>query len=49
MVIPQLLAGTVFGWLRVRSGIGASVAAHMLVNGMCVLPFVLRRVRAALP
>lgn len=33
LVLPQLLTGLVLGWLRVRRGIGASIALHALFNG----------------
>jgi len=37
LVLPQFLGGIVFGWLRVRSGIGAAVLAHSSFNGLCYL------------
>lgn len=33
LVLPQLLTGLVLGWMRVRRGIGASIALHALFNG----------------
>ncbi len=32
LVLPQWVTGLVLGWLRVRSGIGASMVAHSLFN-----------------
>ncbi len=32
LVLPQWVTGLVLGWLRVRTGIGASIAAHSLFN-----------------
>lgn len=33
LVLPQWVTGMVLGWLRVRYGIGASMALHALFNG----------------
>jgi len=33
LVIPQCFTGLALGWLRVRHGIGASIALHALFNG----------------
>jgi len=42
MVLPQWATGLVLGWLRVRSGIGASILAHSLFNaGPLVLVWML--------
>lgn len=32
LVLPQWVTGLVLGWLRVRTGIGASIVAHSLFN-----------------
>lgn len=33
LVLPQWVTGMVLGWLRVRRGIGASIALHAIFNG----------------
>lgn len=33
LVLPQWVTGMVLGWLRVRHGIGASIALHAIFNG----------------
>ncbi len=33
LVLPQWLTGLVLGWMRVRRGIGASMALHAIFNG----------------
>jgi hypothetical protein len=44
LVLPQWLAGLVLGWMRVRLGIGASMALHCLYNaGPIVLLWLVAR------
>ena len=33
LVLPQWVTGLVLGWMRVRRGIGASMALHAMFNG----------------
>lgn len=37
LVFPQLTGGLLLAWIRVRSGIGASIVAHMFNNGVAAL------------
>ncbi|MGB7525052.1 MAG: CPBP family glutamic-type intramembrane protease, partial [Castellaniella sp.] len=33
LVLPQWVTGLVLGWMRVRRGLGASIALHAIFNG----------------
>ena len=36
-VLPHLVGGLYFGWLRVRYGFGAAVVAHSLHNALAIV------------
>ncbi|MEE4153127.1 MAG: CPBP family glutamic-type intramembrane protease [Erythrobacter sp.] len=47
LVVPQFIAGTIFGYARVRYGLWASIALHALHNGSAVAVMLLAQ--SALP